>query len=255
MEEPDLTGQLADLPEYYSWGEELTETRSLIQVSKGVLGGRRGRKTGGTRGAPELVPASLTLPPPSRVHIPALQRRVMESVSGLKALSAGRVVVVKSQEHHNALGVVLQVMQGVWAPEGGAGYTWQCPHLPSAFLSLPSPPLSALCPPLHPQPACCLLDLVCIGGLCVATPPSLPEGGTCSRPCRPRLTLPCPGLRSPRSPRTPPAESSPPWSCVINPGLRSHRRGARPPQVCPTQRTWWDSNCSCLKVRGRRPGP
>ncbi|KAK1327494.1 hypothetical protein QTO34_012996 [Cnephaeus nilssonii] len=109
LEEPDLTGQLADLPEYYSWGEELTETRSLIQVSKGVLGGRRGRKTGGTRGAPELVPASLTLPPPSRVHIPALQRRVMESVSGLKALSAGRVVVVKSQEHHNALGVVLQV--------------------------------------------------------------------------------------------------------------------------------------------------
>nr|KAF6363628.1 Ski2 like RNA helicase [Pipistrellus kuhlii] len=67
LEEPDLTGQLADLPEYYSWGEELTETRSLIQ------------------------------------------RRVMESVNGLKSLSAGRVVVVKSQEHHNALGVVLQV--------------------------------------------------------------------------------------------------------------------------------------------------
>ncbi|CAK6447145.1 unnamed protein product [Pipistrellus nathusii] len=67
LEEPDLTGQLADLPEYYSWGEELTETRSLIQ------------------------------------------RRVMESVNGLKSLSAGRVVVVKSREHHNALGVVLQV--------------------------------------------------------------------------------------------------------------------------------------------------
>lgn len=33
LEEPDTTGQLVDLPEYYSWGEELTETRNLIQVS------------------------------------------------------------------------------------------------------------------------------------------------------------------------------------------------------------------------------
>lgn len=32
LEEPDVTGQLVDLPEYYSYGEELTETRSLIQV-------------------------------------------------------------------------------------------------------------------------------------------------------------------------------------------------------------------------------
>uniref|UniRef100_A0A8D1RT94 Superkiller complex protein 2 n=1 Tax=Sus scrofa TaxID=9823 RepID=A0A8D1RT94_PIG len=67
LEEPDVTGQLVDLPEYYSWGEELTETRSLIQ------------------------------------------RRIMESVNGLKSLSVGRVVVVKSREHHNALGVILQV--------------------------------------------------------------------------------------------------------------------------------------------------
>ncbi|XP_057554719.1 SKI2 subunit of superkiller complex protein isoform X6 [Hippopotamus amphibius kiboko] len=67
LEEPDVTGQLVDLPEYYSWGEELTETRSLIQ------------------------------------------RRIIESVNGLKSLSAGRVVVVKNQEHHNALGVILQV--------------------------------------------------------------------------------------------------------------------------------------------------
>uniref|UniRef100_A0ABI7YVT1 Ski2 like RNA helicase n=1 Tax=Felis catus TaxID=9685 RepID=A0ABI7YVT1_FELCA len=67
LEEPDTTGQLVDLPEYYSWGEELTETRSLIQ------------------------------------------RRIMESVNGLKSLSAGRVVVVKNQEYHNTLGVILQV--------------------------------------------------------------------------------------------------------------------------------------------------
>ncbi|XP_054349151.2 superkiller complex protein 2 isoform X2 [Pongo pygmaeus] len=67
LEEPDMTGQLVDLPEYYGWGEELTETQHMIQ------------------------------------------RRIMESVNGLKSLSAGRVVVVKNQEHHNALGVILQV--------------------------------------------------------------------------------------------------------------------------------------------------
>ncbi|XP_068929383.1 superkiller complex protein 2 [Petaurus breviceps papuanus] len=67
LEEPDTSGQLADLPDYYSWGEELTETRGLIQ------------------------------------------RRIMESVNGLKSLSVGRVVVVKNQEHQNALGVILQV--------------------------------------------------------------------------------------------------------------------------------------------------
>uniref|UniRef100_J3RZP7 Helicase SKI2W-like n=1 Tax=Crotalus adamanteus TaxID=8729 RepID=J3RZP7_CROAD len=38
-----------------------------------------------------------------------VQRRVMESVSGLKALSVGRVIVVNNQEHKNALGVILQV--------------------------------------------------------------------------------------------------------------------------------------------------
>uniref|UniRef100_A0A8C6IG21 Superkiller complex protein 2 n=1 Tax=Mus spicilegus TaxID=10103 RepID=A0A8C6IG21_MUSSI len=67
LEEPDVTGQLADLPEYYSWVEELTETQNMIQ------------------------------------------RRIMESVNGLKSLSVGRVVVVKNEEHHNALGVILQV--------------------------------------------------------------------------------------------------------------------------------------------------
>ncbi|KAJ7317373.1 hypothetical protein JRQ81_003535 [Phrynocephalus forsythii] len=37
-----------------------------------------------------------------------VQRRVVESVNGLKALSVGRVIVVKNQEHRNALGVILQ---------------------------------------------------------------------------------------------------------------------------------------------------
>ncbi|XP_044275642.1 helicase SKI2W isoform X2 [Varanus komodoensis] len=38
-----------------------------------------------------------------------IQRRVTESVNGLKTLSVGRVIVVKNQEHRNALGVILQV--------------------------------------------------------------------------------------------------------------------------------------------------
>ncbi|XP_073080701.1 superkiller complex protein 2 isoform X5 [Manis javanica] len=67
LEEPDTTGQLVDLPEYYSWGEELMETQNLVQ------------------------------------------RCIIESVNGLKSLSVGRVVVVKNQEHHSALGVILQV--------------------------------------------------------------------------------------------------------------------------------------------------
>lgn len=52
----------------------------------------------------------------------ALQRCIMESVNGLKSLSTGRVVVVKNKEHHNALGVILQVRtRGVLTPmEWGA---------------------------------------------------------------------------------------------------------------------------------------
>lgn len=43
----------------------------------------------------------------------------MESVNGLKSLSAGRVVVVKNQEYHNTLGVILQVRAvETWTPEG-----------------------------------------------------------------------------------------------------------------------------------------
>lgn len=34
-----MTGQLVDLLEYYHWGEELTETRSLIQVHECVCVG------------------------------------------------------------------------------------------------------------------------------------------------------------------------------------------------------------------------
>ncbi|XP_041069020.1 helicase SKI2W isoform X2 [Carcharodon carcharias] len=39
----------------------------------------------------------------------SLQKRIMESTSGFKVLSVGRVLVVKTQHHKNALGVILQV--------------------------------------------------------------------------------------------------------------------------------------------------
>uniref|UniRef100_UPI00398EBB74 superkiller complex protein 2-like n=1 Tax=Pristiophorus japonicus TaxID=55135 RepID=UPI00398EBB74 len=39
----------------------------------------------------------------------SLQKMIMESTNGFKALSVGRVLVVKTQRHRNALGVILQV--------------------------------------------------------------------------------------------------------------------------------------------------
>jgi hypothetical protein len=61
-------------------------------------------------GCSELSPSVLVMSPSvSPCAHPALQRRIMESVNGLKSLSVGRVVIVKNQEHHNALGVILQV--------------------------------------------------------------------------------------------------------------------------------------------------
>ncbi|XP_034016125.1 helicase SKI2W [Thalassophryne amazonica] len=44
-----------------------------------------------------------------RIITETLQCAVLESVSGLKALSVGRVVVVNNKQHLNALGVILQV--------------------------------------------------------------------------------------------------------------------------------------------------
>lgn len=49
----------------------------------------------------------------------------MESVNGLKSLSAGRVVVVKNQEYHNTLGVILQVrVMETRTPGGGSWSEW-----------------------------------------------------------------------------------------------------------------------------------
>ncbi|XP_061111078.1 helicase SKI2W isoform X1 [Conger conger] len=56
----------------------------------------------------DLLPYYYTLTE-LRVTSQGLQRAVLESVSGLKALSVGRVVVVSNAQHCNALGVILQV--------------------------------------------------------------------------------------------------------------------------------------------------
>lgn len=68
LEEPDVTGQLADLPDYYSWGEELTETRNMIQVRKWGIGVGR---TVGLTGAPKLSPR-VPISPSPRVPVPVL---------------------------------------------------------------------------------------------------------------------------------------------------------------------------------------
>uniref|UniRef100_A0A1A8CSK5 Superkiller viralicidic activity 2 (S. cerevisiae homolog)-like n=1 Tax=Nothobranchius kadleci TaxID=1051664 RepID=A0A1A8CSK5_NOTKA len=44
-----------------------------------------------------------------RTTTEAIQRAILDSVNGLKALSVGRVVIVNNKQHLNALGVILQV--------------------------------------------------------------------------------------------------------------------------------------------------
>ncbi|XP_019726405.1 superkiller complex protein 2 isoform X1 [Hippocampus comes] len=86
-----------------------------------------------------------------------LQRAILESVNGLKALSAGRVVVVNNKQHLNALGVILQVSsdsvnrtftalimcdKGNEEGEGNGGDSRALPHLYNAALFIPEGPCS-----------------------------------------------------------------------------------------------------------------
>ena len=142
-------------------------------------GDGRGGRAWDVLGTPEPRPSiSVTLLIPFLL-VSALQHRIIESVNGLKSLSAGRVVVVKNQEHHNALGVILQVRaMGTWTPrpEGaaspisifptwrGASFTQQCPHF-SLEPSFPSHPyhfmlISSSSPKPCPRSLLRLLDLI-----------------------------------------------------------------------------------------------
>lgn len=176
----------------------------------------------------------------------------MESVNGLKSLSAGRVVVVKNQEYHNTLGVILQVrametrtLEGVGVNgEGvglGGGRKEPHPHLPHlaggscsknsyAFL-LSFPVVTTLCLPPCALPKTVLTWLpVHTGGLCSCF--MITARGWDLLPIFDLRSSRCPGLASPlypRSPRTPPAGYLQPWSCVISLCLRTHRRGHQPP--------------------------
>lgn len=55
------------------------------------------------------VPGDVAGGPGANPHFSS-QRRVAQSVAGLKALAPGRVVVVCTPQHHNALGLILQVI-------------------------------------------------------------------------------------------------------------------------------------------------
>ncbi|XP_058474761.1 helicase SKI2W [Solea solea] len=91
-----------------------------------------------------------------RTTTEALQRAMLESVNGLKALSVGRVVVVNNEQHLNALGVILQVSsdsvnraftaliiceKGNEEGEGKASNT-SLPHLYNTALFVPEGPCS-----------------------------------------------------------------------------------------------------------------
>lgn len=132
----------------------------------------------GHTGAPKLSPCVLILHPPmSPCACPVLQRRIMESVNGLKSLSVGRVVVVKNEEHHNALGVILQVRtRGLSTTVGGLALSFRwlrhvmilvCSFLlllPLCPCAWPSSCSNCLAwPPLHNSRALCVGPKACPG--------------------------------------------------------------------------------------------
>lgn len=242
-----MTGQLADLPEYYSWGEELTETRNMIQVRKcGRWGDGRGAvaHTGASKLSPSVLVSHL---PTSPCACPALQRRIMESVNGLKSLSTGRVVVVKNEEHHNALGVILQVSTRGPSPprEWRSALPPRGWHVTTRVLLL--------------APVTCHFVLVSVPGPQEAPPvtwlgPPTQFKGSAGEgvptPAQGGHTMSTFGVHAPcRSRQTPPAEYLQRWSCVISLLCpRAHGTRGQPPQMCPTRMTSWASSCSCLKV-------
>ncbi|XP_047460364.1 helicase SKI2W [Mugil cephalus] len=92
-----------------------------------------------------------------RTTTEALQRAIMESVNGLKALSVGRVIVVNNKQHLNALGVILQVSsdsvnrtftaliiceKGNEEVEGKGNDDTAFPHLYNTALFIPEGPCS-----------------------------------------------------------------------------------------------------------------
>uniref|UniRef100_A0A3P8RM45 SKI2 subunit of superkiller complex n=1 Tax=Amphiprion percula TaxID=161767 RepID=A0A3P8RM45_AMPPE len=90
-----------------------------------------------------------------RVTTEALQRAILESVNGLKALSVGRVIVVNNKQHLNALGVILQVSNDSvnrtftaliicekGNEEGDGGGHAALPHLYNTALFVPEGPCS-----------------------------------------------------------------------------------------------------------------
>ncbi|KAK5883514.1 hypothetical protein CesoFtcFv8_019839 [Champsocephalus esox] len=91
-----------------------------------------------------------------RTTTEALQRAILESVNGLKALSVGRVVVVNNKQHLNALGVILQVSNDSVnrtftalaicekgnEEEEGKGNNNSFPHLYNTALFIPEGPCS-----------------------------------------------------------------------------------------------------------------
>uniref|UniRef100_A0AAQ5YGP3 SKI2 homolog, superkiller viralicidic activity 2-like n=2 Tax=Amphiprion ocellaris TaxID=80972 RepID=A0AAQ5YGP3_AMPOC len=90
-----------------------------------------------------------------RATTEALQRAILESVNGLKALSVGRVIVVNNKQHLNALGVILQVSNDSvnrtftaliicekGNEEGDGGGHAALPHLYNTALFVPEGPCS-----------------------------------------------------------------------------------------------------------------
>ncbi|XP_067416357.1 superkiller complex protein 2 [Emydura macquarii macquarii] len=129
--------------EFHSRKDSQAHEHAIAQLSR-RLAALEEVETGGQLGdLPEYCRAVQEMQQTRRL----IQRRIVESPSGLKTLAPGRVVIVNNQAHRNALGVILQVSSDAatrtfttlvlcekspegGTPAGGAGGDSPTPEVP-----------------------------------------------------------------------------------------------------------------------------
>lgn len=91
--------------EFHSRKDSQAQEQSVAQLSRRLAAMEEVDTAGQLSDLPQYCQAVQELRETRRL----IQRRVAESASGLKALAVGRVVIVSTPAHRNALGVILQV--------------------------------------------------------------------------------------------------------------------------------------------------
>uniref|UniRef100_A0A8C8RM87 Ski2 like RNA helicase n=1 Tax=Pelusios castaneus TaxID=367368 RepID=A0A8C8RM87_9SAUR len=91
--------------EFHSRKDSQVHEQTVAQLSRRLAAMEEVETDGQLSDLPEYCRAVQELRETRRL----IQRRIVESSSGLKALAPGRVVIVNNRAHRNALGVILQV--------------------------------------------------------------------------------------------------------------------------------------------------